>query len=100
MFNPEKLVQRFHDKNFDLLKWMRGRGIRHITLHEDQEASIFKDLKTLGLMVMLFVFVIIIMSIVMKLSRGLRTKTQKMLLKLKRMLFWNTIIRSIDISYL
>ena len=100
LFNPEKLVQRFYDKDFNLLNAIRGRSIRHMTLHEDQEASIFNDLKTLAIIVSVFLLVILIMLVVMRVFRELKTKTKRMLLKLKRALFWNTIIRSFDITYL
>jgi len=44
--------------------------------------------------------VVLVMLVMMKVSRRMRIKTQKMLEKLKRILFWNSIIRSIDITYL
>ena len=100
LFNPEKLVQRFYRQDFNLLNFIRGRTNRHMTLHEDQEASIFKDLKTLVVILFVLIFVVLVMLVMMKVSRRMRIKTQKMLEKLKRILFWNSIIRSIDITYL
>ena len=61
LFNPEKLVQRFYNPKFNFLSWIRGRSDRHMTLNIDQEASVFKDLKTwaaIALMLSLFLLTI------------------------------------------
>ena len=70
-----------------------------MTLHDDQEQSIYKDLSTLAAIVAIFVVVVLIMIVLMK-TEKYRQRIRKMLYKLKKELLWNTVIRSIDISYL
>ena len=99
LFNPEKLVQRVSDPKFNLLNWLRGRDERHMTLHLDQEASIFKDLKTLAAIIALSVTGFILLLILSKI-KGLRDKVERNILKIKTSVFWSGTIRSFDISYL
>jgi hypothetical protein len=79
LFNPEKLVQRFYSKDFNLLKAIRGRGIRYMTLHDDQEASIFKDLKTLALIIFVFVIVVFVMFMFVAFSEKYKERVKRML---------------------
>jgi hypothetical protein len=99
LFNPEKLVQRLWDPQFNMLNWLRGRSSRHMTLNEDQEKSIYKDIKTLVALLIVFVIAVVVMVILTK-TEKYRQRVRRMLQKLKKMLFYNTIIRSIDIAYL
>jgi len=100
LFNPEKLIQRFTgDSNFSLLNWLRGRSSRHMSLHVDQEKSIYKDLSTLAAIVFFFIFVVLVMVILLK-TEKYRLRVRRQLQKLKKAMLWNTVIRSIDISYL
>ena len=77
MFNPEKLVQRLYSKDFNLLNAIRGRGTRHMTLHEDQEASIFKDLKTLALIIFIFICVVFVMFMFVAFSEKYKDRVKR-----------------------
>lgn len=99
LFNPEKIVQRFHDPRFNFLNWLRGRDERHMTLNLDQEASILKDMKTIVAMIGLFIMSVTLALILIRFN-GLKQRLQKMISKIKKSMLWSGTIRSLDILYL
>lgn len=70
-----------------------------MTLNMDQESSIFKDLKTMAAMLVLFACFVFVM-LILRNVHGLREKINKTVNRIKQSVFWNATIRSIDITYL
>ena len=70
-----------------------------MTLNLDQEASIFKDMKTIVAMIGLFIMFVTVVLILMKFN-GLKERLRKMIDKIKHAMLWTGTIRTLDIAYL
>jgi len=70
-----------------------------MTLNLDQEASIFKDMKTIVAMIGLFIVFVTVVLILIKFN-ALKERLRKMIDKIRHAMLWTGTIRTLDIAYL
>lgn len=94
MLKPDSMISMFTKSKFKLLDWMQGKD----SFGENEEKTILDDMKLYIMAFGVFLMVLCCMCFVMTL-RKYRKKIKENFQKLKKMVFFNVIIRSITIVY-